>query len=325
MRWARRLSPPAPLTLATIVCVPELEGYWSESLEVLATCLESLRRTTPAPFELMVLDNGSCDPVRSFLQDRFAAGEVHQLFLSRRNLGKVGGWNVLFAAAGGELVAYTDSDVYFLPGWLEASRAVLEAFPEAAMVTAQPIPGDLSRHCGATLAGAAADPTVDTEEGTDLIAPHFVVSHRRGLGETREQYAERLRRRRDVKLRRGGTAAWVSASHFQFLSRRETLARFFPLPTHLPLGDDPEFDARLDAAGCWRLSTVDYLVHHLGNRRPDLGYELPWLDAGQVPATAGRPPAAKAGGWKRRLAESPRFRRLLKALHRRTYELLYPD
>lgn len=324
MRWVRRLALPAPVTLTTIVHIPELEGYWEEGLDVLGLSLESLRRTTPEPFELEVLDNGSCEQVREFLRQRFAGGQIDRLIHSRRNLGKVGAWNRLFTAATGELVAYSDSDVYFLPGWFEASLAVLRAFPEAAMVTAQPIPGDLSQHCEATLAGAAADPEVSQEESAQLIAPQYVESHRRGLGESPEKYATRLRHRRDVKLSRHGTAAYVSASHFQFLSRRETLARFFPLPTHLPLGDDPELDARLDAAGCWRLSTVDYLVHHLGNRRPDLAHELPWLELGNVPETASRPPA-KPAGWKGRIAESPRVRRMLKAIHRRTYELLYPD
>ncbi len=320
MRWASQIAAPAPLTVATMVHIPELHGYWTESLEVLELSLTSLLQTTPRPFELVVLDNGSCTEVRQRLLQRYAAGEIDHLLLSQRNLGKVGGWNLLFAAARGEKVAYFDSDVYFLPGWFEASHAVLEAFPEAAMVTALPIAGDLSLHCEATLAGAAADSTVEQREGDDLIPQHFLESHRRSLGEAPEQYAARLQLRREVRLRRGEMAAYVSASHFQFLSRCEILKRFFPLPTHIPLGDDVELDEQLDKAGYWRLSTIDYLVHHLGNRSPDLGNELPWLYFGEAPEISASPPAR----WKARLAESPRFRRLLKTFHRKSYELLYP-
>lgn len=321
MRWVSRLAPPARLTLTTMVHIPDLQGYWSRGLEVLELSLESLRRTAPAPFELVVLDNGSCAEVRDRLFARLAAGEVDQLLVSRRNLGKVGGWNLLFSAAQGDTVAYADSDVYFLPGWFEASEAVLEAFPEAAVVTAQPIPGDLTLHCEATLTGAAADPTVELREGDDLIPERYVESHRRGLGETPELYAARIRRRRDVRLERGETAAYVSASHFQFVARREILRSFFPMETRIPLGDDRDFDARLDEARHWRLSTVDYRVHHMGNRPPDLERELPWF-TNRSPAA--EPAPQPRGAW-RRLLESRPLRRLLKSIHRKSYELLYLD
>lgn len=328
MGWDHRLAPPAPVTLATIVYIPELEGYWSESLEILRLFLASLERTVHEPCELLVLDNGSCTQVRELLVERHASDAIDQLFLTRRNLGKVGGWNLLFSAARGEMVAYSDSDVLFLPGWLERSKAVLEAFPEAAMVTAQPIPGDLSRHCAATLKGADADPATECREGNDLIPPHYVESHRLGLGESPQRYAARIERRRDVRLRRGEVEAYVSASHFQFLGRRDALASFFPLPTRIPLGDDVVLDDRLDAAGYWRLSTVDYLVHHMGNRLPDVARELPWLNnADEVGSldVRGRSRKTYARGLRQRLAESPRVRRWLKALHRKCYQLLYPD
>ncbi len=326
MRWAERLSSPAPVSLTTMVHIPALEGYWAESLAVLELCLDSLRATLPATprCELLVLDNGSCAAVRRALAERYERGEIDQLFSSRRNLGKVGGWNLLFAAAAGETVGYFDSDVLFLPGWLEASLWVLEAFPETAMVTAQPIPGDLSQHCEATLKGADDDPTVALREAPDLIPPHFVDSQRRGLGETPESHAARLAGRRDVELRRGEAVAYVSASHFQFTTRRAVLERFFPRSTHIPLGDDAQFDRELDEAGFWRLSTVDYRVHHMGNRRPDLGRELPWWE-GSSEAAPVPPPRPPRASWRRRLLESAPVRRLLKRLHRSSYELLYPD
>ena len=323
MRWVSRLASPARLTLTTMVHVPNLQGFWSASLEVLTLCLESLRSTTPGRFELVVLDNGSCAEVRDFLFARFAAREIDQLLVSHRNLGKVGGWNLLFSAAQGETVAYADSDVYFMPGWYEASLAVLEAFPQAAMVTAQPIPGDLSLHCKATLEAAAADPALELREGDDLIPEPYVESHRLGLGETPELYAARIRRRRDVRLKRGETEAYVSASHFQFVSRREILRSFFPMETSIPLGDDREFDSRLDEARHWRLSTVEYLVHHMGNRPPDLEEELPWLERG--PPIAAEPPPRPAGAWNRRILNSRPVRRLLKSINRKSYELLYLD
>ncbi len=323
-RGVSSLAPPASITVTTMVHVPELAGYWAESLAVLDLCLESVRRSTSQAFDLVVLDNGSCDEVAAHLHRLYLAGEIDRLISSRRNLGKVGGWNVLFAAAEGETVVYADSDIYFLPGWLEASQAVLAAFPEAAMVTAQPIPGDLSLHCDATLVAAADDPTVEWREGNDLIPPSYVESHRLSLGETPAQYAARIRSRREVRLRRGDARAYVSASHLQFLARREVLGRFFPMTSRRPMGDVGRLDEKLDQAGCWRLSTVDYLIHHMGNRPPDLASEVPFVDLDSVAAPPA-PTRKAAAGWRRWLLAREPVRRLLKRIHHRSHRLLYPE
>lgn len=344
MLLRRELARPAPHTLATVVYVPDTHGYWEESLNVLELCLDSLRRTTPPPFEILVVDNGSCSEVRNFLESRFAAGEIDQLFLSRRNLGKVGAWNLLFSAAEGELVTYTDSDIYFLPGWFEASRAVLGAFPETGVVTAQAMSRDLTQHIRTTLEQASADPTVEWREGEDLVPRHFVESHLAGLGESPESYARRIPRRRDVLVSRDGTDAFVSSAHFQFTSRRADLRKLLPLDSSRPMGDVNVFDAAVDEAGLWRLSTTEYLVHHMGNRVPDLDRELPWADAGNLAATRGdtrepgeatkppRPspsrgrPSRRLASLRRRLKFSERrpVRRLLKWINRWSHELLYP-
>ena len=325
-RWLTRLEPAASVTVTMLVHIPEMSGYWEESLEVLELSLHSLRKNTPEPFELILLDNASCARVRSFLVERTESGAIDRLILSRRNLGKVGGWNVLFACAESEIVSYADSDVLFLPGWLEASVRVLEAFPQAAMVTAQPLPGDLSRHCGATLAGARIDPETRFEEGAGFIPEEYLDSHRLGLGETPEEYSERLANRREVRLTRCGAEAFVSASHFQFTSRKKILSSLLPLPTTIPLGDDPVFDTQVDDGGHWRLCTTEYLVHHLGNRLPNLWRELPWAnldgldDRVSLDHRERRPVSA---GRSRRLANRVLIRRLLKWANRHTYEWLY--
>jgi hypothetical protein len=68
----------------------------------------------------------------------------------------------------------------------------------------------------------------------------------------------------------------------------------------------------------------------MGNRRPDLARELPWLDGaaelGTIasPRSTAGPTRRRLGGLRGRIAQSPRIRRWLKALNRKSYELLYP-
>ena len=46
-------------------------------------------------------------------------GRIQYLMLSQHNLGKGGAWNMIFQAAPGEWLAYTDCDaLFFDPGWL---------------------------------------------------------------------------------------------------------------------------------------------------------------------------------------------------------------
>ena len=102
-----------------------------------------------------------------------------------------------------------------------------------------------------------------------------------------------------------------------------------PLPTHGNdlRGDDiykPIWENELSKKGFIMLSTEDYLVHHMGNRIPNLKDELPWLDLewesfiNEIDKTKNM--KLKKGN---RLLRSTRFRRLIKRIHHWTYDFLY--
>lgn len=325
LKWVSDLGRSKDTTLATIVCVPETSGYWENSLDILSTCLDSASRTTEVPHNVAVFDNGSCAEVGDWLIQRARAGSIDYLLSSSRNLGKVGAWNALFASIPGQWIAYTDSDVLFLEGWLESALTILEAFPEAGMVTCQPIAGDLSQHCDATLIGVASDDSVNSVQAEDLIPAHLVRSQRLAIGA--EPTIPDTVGRRDILIERGGIQAFVSASHFQFVAPSNVLRRVTPLASSRPLGDDVVLDERLDSLGYWRLSCPEYLVHHLGNHFPDLGEELPWLEespALEVEPSSRPRPVGGPSEIRQRLTEARISRRILKTLNAWTYKALYP-
>ena len=109
---------PARITLAVVTYIPFLHGYYEQSLDVLKASLGSVWQNTPKPYDLLVFDNASCTEVRNFLQEAQQKGHIQYLVLSDRNIGKGGAWNLIFQGAPGEILAYSDSDVYFYPGWL---------------------------------------------------------------------------------------------------------------------------------------------------------------------------------------------------------------
>jgi glycosyltransferase involved in cell wall biosynthesis len=121
---------PAEVTVCVLVCIPNQVGYYKHRFEVLKCCLESIVKHTPRDsFELLVFDNGSCAEVRNYLQQLHEQGTITYLLLSSRNLGKVNAFKAIFGSAPGQIVAYSDDDVFFYPGWLDAHLEILRAFP----------------------------------------------------------------------------------------------------------------------------------------------------------------------------------------------------
>ncbi len=312
MRQAPR---PARITVVMVTYIPHLQGYYRESLDVLRVCLESLwRHTTEHPFEVLIFDNASGPETRQFLLEAHREGRVQYLLFSEKNLGVVGAWNIAFQAAPGEIIAYADGDVYFHPGWLPASLALLETFPRVGMVTARPFLNAPHRWT-ATRAWAEQDPEAQTEWGFFLsweAYRDFEVSLGRDEAEVRRDY-QRLQRAM-LKIRYRGQEAIAGAGHWQFLAYKRVLQEVLPLPYERPMGADvARLDETLNQRGYLRLMTTRIYVDHMGNRLPPhLRKEEP--RARRVPARGSR---------LRRLARTRPVRKVLLALYDRIFRLYY--
>lgn len=323
------------VTVTTITYIPMLAGYWQENLEVLKLFFESLYAHTPQPFDMMVFDNGSCEEVRTYLADLQKEEKIQYLVFSSKNLKKSGGLNFLLSAAPGDYVAYADSDVYFLPGWLEESLKVLENFPESGKVTALPIVMNTSSSIfeevfiGPIKAGLS-DPSVVIEEGT-IVPDEYIDAHRMSLGETKQQYENRIKKRKDYLISRGDCEALISGADFQFTITRKALDQVLPLQFD-PLNDggdsiySPILERRLVEKGFWQLSTTGYGVHHMGNQVPDFAEELPWLNhSSYTNRKYHKNDLARHYQSKfiARLVNISFVRKFLKKLHTGTYRLLF--
>lgn len=254
-----------PVTLATTVFIPELTGYWKESLDVLKVCLNSVFENTDVPYDLLVFDNGSCVEVREYLLDLHAEGNIQFLFLALGNIGKVGCFNQVFPGSPGEYIAFFDSDVYFYPGWLSTSLKVFETFDNVGMVTARPgrDPVDGIRNMSATHALADEAKNGLVVERGELIPNEVLSEHFVGLGYDRDFLGAE---REDVKLTLGDISAYVFCSHFQFVTRRSIAVQILPIPLGgAPLTRDAWWDQRLDSLGYLRLSLDRPYVRHMGN------------------------------------------------------------
>jgi len=307
-KFVADVARPARVTVAVLTYAPFLGGFFAEALEVMRACLESLWRTTPEPYELLVFDNGSCREVVEYLVAQRSAGRIHYLFLSQRNLGKGGAWNVIFPAAPGEIIAYTDCDALFFDGWLQASLEILETYPNVGMVTARPFRTPME-FLSSTLAWAERTPEVRVEQGNFIpweVFREFDLS----LGQDEAAVRARYESTGDVRLTYRGVVSHAGASHYQFVARKAVLQTFAPFVMDRPMGQVRQLDQRMDEAGYLRLMTPrPHLMNMSNSTRP-------------VPRPGAAVPAARRR-LVRRLAEWPLVRRVLIGFHDAVFRLYF--
>jgi GT2 family glycosyltransferase len=265
-RFVEKVAQPAETTVAVVNCIPFLGGYYEQSLDVLKIVIESLNATRERahPYDVMIFDNHSCLEVRTYLKDASDQGKIQYLILSDQNVGKIGAWNFIFGAAQGEYVVFSDGDIGFRPGWLNASLEIFKTFPNVGMVTARPLPYTLE-YSTATIEWAKKQVPEVLEIGQFLPWDVF-VEHGRSLGKTGKPKLYQFAPVDMYRLNYSGKRAYVGAAHFQFTARTDVLRKVTPLPSDQPMRGERALDIAINQMGLLRLMTEQALVWHMGNR-----------------------------------------------------------
>ncbi|HSL30047.1 MAG TPA: glycosyltransferase family A protein [Anaerolineales bacterium] len=266
-KFVKDVARPERITIALLNYIPFLSGFYTETLDVLKVCMESMRKDPGLPFDLMVFDNGSCPEVRDFLVKEKGEGRIQYLILSEKNMGKGGAWNVMLAGAPGEIIAYTDSDVLFSPKWLSRSVEILETFPNVGMVTARPFrtPPEFFE---STLKWARDAERAKLEEG-QFIPWETFLEFNLSLGQTEEENRKVYAETRDWKISYNNVTAMAGASHWQFTAYKSVLQQFLPFDMDKPMGQVRQLDKRINDASLLRLMVSDPLAMNMSNT---LGY-----------------------------------------------------
>jgi glycosyltransferase involved in cell wall biosynthesis len=308
---------PSRITLAMLTYLPNQAGYFADRLAVTRLSLDSLIANTPKPYDLIVFDNGSCPELVSYLCQLRDSGQITFLVLSSENIGKISALQVIFQAAPGEIVAYSDDDVFFLPGWLESHLKIMETYPRVGLVTGFYIRSHL-RYATQTIETFATQPAVQVERGF-LIPPELEQHYIANMGRTTESYQQEVSGLQDIKLTYNGLTTLASAGHHQFIAPRQLMLDILPgWDTNL-MGRMVELENAVDQRGYLRLSTLTPVTRLLGNViSPENASEAQRLGLTTQAGQVSKPPT----GLSSRLLKFPLIRRLALGMYNRLHILL---
>jgi GT2 family glycosyltransferase len=153
----------------TSVIIPNLNGF-----PHIIGCLESLRRTSEGPVEVIVVDNGSVDGSLEWLRTQ---KDVVLLEMGE-NVGAPAARNRGLEIAEGETILFCDNDVVFTPHWRSLMMNHMEAWPDVGVV------GPMSDYVVGIQ--KVSEPPKENE-GLNVYAGRFTAEYR-----GQHQYAMRL-------------------------------------------------------------------------------------------------------------------------------------
>ena len=115
------------------VFIPHFEGYFKDSFAILKLCLQSVFNTAHNKTFITIVNNGSCDEIKSYLNELHHQDKIHEV-IHTANIGKLNA--ILKGLAGNEieLVTISDSDVLFLSGWQTETTKIFREIPKVGVV-----------------------------------------------------------------------------------------------------------------------------------------------------------------------------------------------
>lgn len=243
------------------VYIPNLEGYFKDSFEILKLCLDSLIITSHKKTYISIVNNGSCREIIDYLQELLLQNKIHELTHST-NIGYI---NAILKGSVGHkftLVTTSDADVLFLNNWQKATYDVFENFPKAGAVCPTPSSKSFNYLTFNIIADYFFSKKLKfTSVKNSLALKRFAQS----IGN--EEFYKSVHLNKILTISENSVKAVVGAGHFVVTYRGDLLEQISDKYTPFILGgnSDDIFDKPVIRHGLWRLSTDNNYTYHLGN------------------------------------------------------------
>jgi glycosyltransferase involved in cell wall biosynthesis len=259
LKSSTSLVPPSPDISLCIVTHYRDEPYHRYRLPVVDLCIQSMRDGAQGKsYELLIWDNGSTDEFRKHLQTL----RPDTLVLSP-NVGKSSARLGLANIARGRIMAYSDDDILYFPGWLDAHMEILAHFPRPILAAGMPQRTAFNFGMGAVkrFAQAHADATLHTGR---LISDEDERMFAMSIGREWEHHKRLTASFPDYMLEWQGMKAWAHGHHAQFVTYREDILLHLK-PSKIHMDVERDWECALDDADYLRLTTYKRACVHIGN------------------------------------------------------------
>lgn len=243
------------------VHIPNNEGYFKDSLNVLKLSINSILKTSTNLF-VTIVNNGSSQEVINYLNHLLISGDINEVIHTPK-IGKVNAIKKGIAGHDFDLVTITDADVLFLDNWQEETYKVFNNFNKAGVVGLVPQFKMFDNNCSNIIYDNFFSKQLKFE---NVQQPEDMRRFYESLG-WKDNY-RKIYLQKHLVLKSKKYKAVVGSGHFVATYKRFLFNDVLAISDNLAMGGHSEirnFDEPVLKYDLYRLTTINNLAYHIGN------------------------------------------------------------
>jgi hypothetical protein len=240
--------------------IPSQDGYFKDSFKIFKLCLESLFTTIHDKTFITIVNNGSGDFVKDYLNELLDLDKIQEVIHSK-NIGKLN--SVLKGLSGNdiEFVTVADADTLFLNDWQSETMNIFHKISKAGVVGIVPQLNMYKYKSGNVIFDNLFNNRLQFITLTD---PEGMIQFYESIGWDRNYNQDYLKL--GLGLEYDSVKCFVGAGHFVATYKKDV---FEEIKTYFSYKLGGTSEAYLDEAPLkkdyWRLTTQGNFAYHMGN------------------------------------------------------------
>ena len=244
------------------VYIPNEEGYFKDSFQILKYCLESLFKTSHSKTFYTIVNNGSSKIVVDYLNELYINNKIYEI-IHTTNIGK---FNAILKGLTGQsfqLITVTDADVLFLNDWQKETYNIFKNFPNTGVVSTTPNPKLVKYFTSNIIFNNLFSTRIKLSK---VKNPNAMKQFAYSIGN--ENLFKEYHLNKYLTISNGKEKAVIGAGHFvatyklgAFKNMRKDITVNYKMGSVIR----KFLDKPINDLGYWRLSTEDNYTYHMGN------------------------------------------------------------